>query len=61
MQIEALNTMAGIHPLFLDTFHRLLSRRFPYAVYYLVEGDDVVIHAVLDCRSDPDKVTNRLV
>ena len=35
------------------TYYRLLSRRFPFAIFYALEKDTVSIHAVLDCRSDP--------
>jgi hypothetical protein len=37
-------------------FHRLLSKRFPYAIYYQIEtGNVVVIFRVLDCRQNPRK------
>ena len=31
-------------------FFRLIARRFPYAIYYKVIGDDIVDYRVLDCR-----------
>ena len=38
-------------------FHRLLSKRFPYAIYYQIEsGDEAVVYRVLDCRQNPAKV-----
>jgi len=33
--------------------HRLLSKRFPFAVYYRATGDEVTVFAVLDCRRNP--------
>jgi hypothetical protein len=51
--IDSLHLYAGIHPVLFDRYHRLLSRRFPFAVYCRVEGESVVVHAVLDCRRDP--------
>jgi plasmid stabilization system protein ParE len=50
--IESLRLYAGIHRKFLGYF-RLLSRRFPYAVYYRVNGHDVEVWRILDCRRDP--------
>lgn len=42
-------------------FHRLLSKRFPHAIYYRIESDDtVVIYRVLDCRRDPNWIRNSL-
>ncbi len=51
--IDSLRLYAGIHPVFFGRYHRLLSRRFPFAVYYRIEGTAVVVHAILDCRRDP--------
>ncbi len=58
--IDSLQLYAGIHPKHLGYF-RQLSRRFPYAVYYRVESDLASVHAVLDCRRDPDYVRSRLL
>lgn len=33
---------------------RALLRRFPFSVYYVVEGTDVIILAVLHFRQHPD-------
>ncbi len=58
--IESLAENAGIHPIYFDTFHRLLAARFPFAVYYQVSGDTVLVYAVLDCRSEPAWIRTRL-
>ena len=50
-EIESLRIYAGIHEKKFG-FHQLLAPKFPYAVYYRVEDDDVVIYRVLDCRSN---------
>jgi hypothetical protein len=57
--IDSLLLYAGIH-VKVWGYYRLLSQRFPYAVYYSLEDDLVRIHAVLDCRQDPDKTRNRI-
>jgi plasmid stabilization system protein ParE len=41
-------------------YRRLLSRRFPYGVYYQVDHDEVQIYRVLDCRQDPSKIAKKL-
>ena len=50
--IDSLRLYPGIH---LKVFgnHRLLSKRFPYAIYYAQESGTVFVKAVLDCRRDP--------
>jgi hypothetical protein len=42
-------------------FHRLLSKRFPYAIYYRIDGQRVaVVYRVLDCRRDPARIRSEL-
>lgn len=43
----------GIHPLYFGRYHRLLSSRFPFAVYYCIEEQTATVYAVLDCRRSP--------
>ena len=35
--IDSLIISAGMHPVHFGKYHRLLSKRFPFAVYYRVE------------------------
>lgn len=58
--IDSLALYAGIHPRKFADFHCLLSRRFPYAIYYTLQGDLVSVHAVMDCRQDPGEIEKRL-
>ncbi len=58
--IESLHLYAGIHVLHLG-YHRLLTKRFPFAIYYRIEGDLVRVYAVLDCRRDPAWIRDRLI
>ena len=57
--IDSLQLYAGIHPIHFG-YHRLLSKRFPYAVYYRVAANVAQVWAVLDCRQDPEKIFRRL-
>lgn len=57
--IDSLQLYAGIHSVYLG-YHRLLSRRFPYAIYYRVDGPVARVWAVLDCRMDPARIARRL-
>jgi len=50
--IESLRLFAGIHRV-IHGCHKMLSNRFPYAIYYECEGDDVRVLRVLDCRRNP--------
>jgi hypothetical protein len=58
--IEGLKVTAGIHRQVYRDYHRLLSRVFPYAIYYTLEGDEVVVWIVVDCRRNPEWIRERL-
>jgi hypothetical protein len=57
--IDSLELYAGIHMKVFD-FHRLLAKRFPYAVYYKVDGETCIVFRVLDCRQEPERTTEEL-
>jgi plasmid stabilization system protein ParE len=57
--IDALLLYAGVHQKYFG-YYRTLSRRFPYAIYYLVAGEEIQVWRVLDCRQNPASITERL-
>ncbi len=57
--IESLVLYSGIHRKVYGYF-RLLSKNFPYAIYYLVSENTIDIYAVLDCRQNPQSVIKKL-
>lgn len=40
--------------------HRKLSKKFPFAIYYRIEGSSIDVVAILDCRRDPNSIEARL-
>ena len=42
-------------------FHRLLSKRFPFAVYYELLEEAVSVVAVLDVRMHPSKIRSMVI
>jgi len=58
--IESLRLYSGVHERTYKDYFRLLSRRFPFAVYYAMAVNTVYIHAVIDCRRDPAWTRQRL-
>ena len=57
--IESLRLFAGVHRRVFG-FYRLLSKRFPFAVYYDCKADLVSVWRVLDCRQEPRSIKSRL-
>jgi len=57
--IESLKIYAGIHSKHFGLY-RMLSKRFPYGIYYDIFETTVVIIAVLDLRKNPDGIRNKL-
>jgi len=58
--IESLRLYAGINRVVYADYHRLLSKVFPYGIFYTVEAETVLVWAVLDLRRDPDWIQQRL-
>ena len=58
--IGSLVISAAMHSVHFGKYRRLLSKRFPFAVYYQVMDQTVLVYAVLDCRRRPAWIRNRL-
>ena len=58
--VDSLALYGEIHRKCLG-YYRLLTRRFPFAIYYRMDTDDqVVVYRILDCRQDPAKTAGQL-
>ncbi len=57
--LECLRFYSGIHSKQFG-FYRMFSKRFPFAVYYDIDKDIVVIVAILDMRRDPSLIKSKL-
>lgn len=57
--VRSLKIFAGVHEM-SDGFYRMLAKRFPFAVYYLLGNETVDVYAILDCRRDPEWIVKRL-
>ena len=58
--IDSLALYAGIHQKIFG-YHRLLAKRFPYAIYYKMEDSNtVIVQRVLDLRQHPQKIRTAL-
>lgn len=57
--IDGLLKHGGVHATYRG-FHRAMSHRFPFAIFYDLNGGFIDIYAVLDCRQDPKAIDGRL-
>lgn len=58
--IESLKLYPGVHRIVFG-YHRLLSKRFPFAIYYEFDGaDQILIFRILDMRQDPSSIVGEL-
>ena len=57
--IDSLLLYAGIHSVHFNKF-RLLSKKFPYTIYYKINDDTIIVTAILDCRRNPVWIKNKL-
>jgi plasmid stabilization system protein ParE len=58
--LDQLKLHPRIGPMFKEPFRRKLIIKTPYAIYYTIEGERIIIHAIVDQRQNPDSVTSRL-
>ena len=58
--IDSFKLYAGIHPKVFG-FYRMLTQRFPYAVYYeSTNKETAIVWRVLDLRQDPESIRSAL-
>jgi hypothetical protein len=57
--IESLYIYAKVH-IKVNGYYRLLSKRFPFSIYYKVKNECIYVYAVLDCRKNPTWIDQRL-
>jgi plasmid stabilization system protein ParE len=58
--IDSLAYFEGIHRTVFG-YYRLLSKRFPFAVYYKILDEEVLVMGVLDCRRSPSWIRDKLM
>ena len=57
-KLRLLESIGGVHVRVHGCF-RMLAFPFPFAIYYVIRSDTVVVRAVLDCRRTPQSHTDR--
>ena len=58
--LELLGGIAGIHCKIANGSHKMIARRFPYAIYYKINQGVVEVNAVIDGRRSPEWIKQRL-
>ena len=51
--LESLRLYAGVHRIAYRDYHRMLSKRLPFAVFYTPTEETAHVRAVVDCRRRP--------
>ena len=57
---EELTGNPQMYPKVHRGFRRRLLRRFPYAIYFRIEGDRVVVFGLFHCARDPRRLRREL-
>ncbi len=57
--IRSLGIFTGGHEVF-EGYHRMVADRFPHAIFYKIEEDEIRVYAVIDTRRDPEWIGDRL-
>jgi toxin ParE1/3/4 len=48
------------YPKIYNKFHRRLLRRFPYAIYFTIENDQIIVFGLFHCARDPRTIKTKL-
>ena len=57
---EELGRNPQVYPKVHREFRRRLLRRFPYAIYFRIKGDQVVVFGLFHCARDPRRLRREL-
>lgn len=58
--IESLRISAGTHRVVYRDYRRLLSRVFPYGIFYTNTPTEAAVWAVIDLRRNPEWIREKL-
>lgn len=51
--LDAIQGHPRLYPQVHEMVHRAVTHRFPFGVFYLVDGEDIVVVAVMHASRDP--------
>lgn len=58
--LELLRNHQSIGPIFRHRYRRLLIPKTPFGIFYTIEGERVMVGAILDLRQDHEAILKRL-
>ena len=59
--LERIRQFPESAPVYQGPYRRLVMRPFGCGVFYSIEGERVMVGAILDLRQDPDSIRRRLL
>jgi len=48
------------YPIVHETYRRALVRRFPYAIFFEINAERIVVYAIFHCSQNPQKWHHRI-
>ena len=60
LALERVRQHPAIAPVYSGAYRRLVLRPFGFGVFYAIEGERVMVGAILDLRQDPAAIAGRL-
>ena len=58
--ILSIERHSRIYPVVHENYRRALVRRFPYAIFFEYNSDQIIIYSIFHCSQDPQKWRDRL-
>lgn len=50
----------NLYPKIYKDFHRKLLKRFPYAVYFIIESEAVIVYGLFHCARNPYLIQEKI-
>lgn len=60
LALERLRQHPEMAPVYRRSYRRLVLKPFGLGVFYAIEGDRLMVGAILDLRQDPESIQRRL-
>jgi len=58
--LQRIREAPGAYPLIYRQLRRAVLRQFPFAIFYEVTADEILVFAIYYSRRDPDKLRKRV-
>ena len=53
--VKSIQRNPRLYMVYYSQFRACVVRRFPFSIFYSIEGDEIIVHSIFDNRQHPGK------